>query len=69
MIKLLAITIAATALAACSSMSSPTRSTSMGNAPATQNSSDGQAAQQGNRAAVSPGSGAGAGAASGGPAR
>lgn len=56
MIKLLAITVAAAALAACSSMSPA--SSGMGNTSATKNSTDSQATQQGNRSAVSPGAGA-----------
>ena len=58
MIKLLAISFAITALAACSSMND-TRGT-MGNAAETKNSTD--ANKSGNSSAVSPGGSAGTGA-------
>jgi hypothetical protein len=66
MIKLIAITVAAVALTACSSMShrgSGTMGSSAGNPKETQNSTD--ANRSGNPAAVSPGGGAGAGTGAG----
>jgi hypothetical protein len=62
MTKLLAITFLAAALAACSSMSGTSRTSSMGNAPVAgspdlQHSTDRAAAKNGNPAAVSPGGG------------
>jgi hypothetical protein len=61
MIKLIAIAVAATALAACSNMSNraPSGSSSMGASSGTMNSTDSQAQKSGNGAAVSPGGSAG----------